>query len=186
MAASPSEGAPSDLAPSEAVQVGLIWAQARGGVIGAAGGLPWDLPEDLAHFAATTRGRPVVMGRRTWESLPARVRPLPGRANVVLSRDPDLDAPGAEVAPTLADALGTAGPGRCWVIGGASVYAAAGPVADLAVVTEIDADVPGDTWAPGLGDGWTGDDPGWAVSRTGLRYRVRTLRRERGPAAGPH
>ena len=163
--------------------MGLIWAQARGGVIGADGGLPWDLPEDLAHFAATTRGRPVVMGRRTWASLPARVRPLPGRANVVLSGDPDLHAPGAEVCPTLPDALATAGPGRCWVIGGASVYAAAEPSADLAVVTEIDADVSGDTWAPPLGAGWVGDEPGWLRSRTGLRYRVRTLRRTAG---APH
>ncbi|GAB2921570.1 dihydrofolate reductase [Rhodococcus aerolatus] len=170
MAASPSE-------PDGPTRVGLVWAQARGGVIGAGGGLPWDLPEDLAHFAATTRGRPVVMGRRTWDSLPARVRPLPGRANVVLSRDAGLDAPGALVVPTLDDALRAAGPGRCWVIGGASVYAEAEPRADLAVVTEIDLDVAGDTWAPGLAAGWTGDDPAWALSRTGLRYRVRTLHR---------
>lgn len=167
--------------PSEAAPplVGLIWAQARGGVIGADGGLPWHLPEDLAHFAATTRGRTVVMGRRTWDSLPARVRPLPGRTNVVLTRDPDLAAPGADVVGSVEDALAAAGPGRCWVIGGASVYAALLTRADLAVVTEIAEEFPGDTVAPVLDASWVGDDPAWRESRTGLHFRVRTL--HRGP-----
>ena len=77
--------------------LGLIWAQSSSGVIGRDGGIPWDLPEDLARFKEVTFGRTVVMGRRTWESLPKRVRPLPGRRNVVVTRNPDYRAPGADV-----------------------------------------------------------------------------------------
>ena len=160
--------------------VGLVWAQARGGVIGADGGLPWHLPEDLARFKALTTGTTVVMGRATWESLPPAVRPLPGRRNVVLSRRPGFRAPGATVAATLQHALAGA-TGDVWVIGGASVYRAALPIADLAVVTEIDAAYDGDTLAPQPGPDWepVGREPaeGWLVSAGGLRYRVTRLAR---------
>jgi dihydrofolate reductase len=85
--------------------VGMIWAQARGGVIGADGAMPWHLPEDMKHFRRTTRGAAVVMGRRTWESFPPRFRPLPGRTNIVLSRDPGFDPEGGLRAGDLDAAL---------------------------------------------------------------------------------
>lgn len=157
--------------------VGLVWAQAANGVIGADGTLPWHLPEDLARFKALTTGSTVVMGRATWESLPASVRPLPGRRNVVLTRQPGWEAPGAVVAASLDEALAGAD-GDVWVIGGGSVYRAALPRADRLVVTELDRPVPGDTYAPELGPRWrvVGRDPadGWHRSVTGLEYRVLT------------
>jgi dihydrofolate reductase len=166
------------------VTVGLIWAQARRGVIGADGRLPWHLPEDLALFKRLTTGSTVLMGRATWESLPPAVRPLPGRRNIVLSRRAGWLAPGAEVAGSLPEALtlAAADGADVWVIGGASVYRAALPVADRLVVTEIDIDVTGDTVAPPVDPGaWvvTSSDPdsGWRRSSTGLDHRVRTYRR---------
>ena len=160
--------------------LGLVWAQARGGVIGADGGLPWHLPEDLARFKALTTGSTVVMGRATWESLPDAFRPLPGRRNVVLSRRPGFLAPGATVASSLEQALASVA-GDVWVIGGASVYRSALPLADLAVVTEIDAAYDGDTLAPEPGPDWAPVErepaEGWLESRTGLRYRVTRLAR---------
>ncbi len=156
--------------------VGLVWAQAANGVIGSAGGLPWYLPEDLARFKALTLGSTVVMGRATWDSLPPAVRPLPGRRNVVLSRQPGWQAPGAVVAGSLAEALDQ--PGDVWVIGGASVYRAALPFADIVVVTDLAEPFEGDTVAPELGPAWrvAGRDPasGWLSSRTGLDHRVTT------------
>ena len=99
--------------------IGLIWAQAANGVIGRGGALPWHLPEDLAHFRDTTRGSTVVMGRRTWDSLPDRFRPLPGRRNVVLTRHDTWTADGAEVVHDLAESRGGAGdPGG---VGGGAV-----------------------------------------------------------------
>lgn len=168
------------------VPVGLVWAQARGGVIGAGGALPWHLPEDLARFKALTTGATVVMGRRTWESLPARSRPLPGRRNLVLTRRAGWSAPGAEVVGSLTEALRAGGDttgdtnGAVWVIGGGQVYAAALPHADLAVVTDVDLAVDGDTRAPALPVSWrvVEADPatGWHQSASGLRFRTRTWR----------
>jgi dihydrofolate reductase len=167
--------------------VGLVWAQARDRVIGRGGAMPWHLPEDLRHFREVTSGATVVMGRTTWLSLPERFRPLPGRLNVVLSRGTDLVAPGAEVRRSLEEALALAPAGeRVWVIGGGQVYAAAMPLADRLVVTEIDADVDGDTRAPCVDGTWqvTACDPpnGWHESVSGLRYRF--VQRER-PALRP-
>jgi dihydrofolate reductase len=158
--------------------VRLIWAQARGGVLGSEGVLPWHLPEDLRLFKERTHGSTVVMGRRTWESLPAAVRPLPGRRNVVLSSA--LAAEGCEVASCVADVLEAHE--DFWVIGGGAVYAAFLPFATEAVVTEIDADFAGDTWAPELRDGWRVESrepaESWSESSTGLRYAVTAWRRE--------
>lgn len=155
--------------------VGLVWAQAANGVIGRDGALPWHLSEDLARFRDLTMGSTVVMGRATWDSLPERARPLPGRRNVVLTRRPGWRAAGAVVAASLGDALGGA-PGAVWVIGGASVYRAALPHADRVVVTELEMSFPGDTRAPELDSRWRPVDrepaQGWLESRTGLRYRV--------------
>lgn len=164
-----------------ASRVGLVWAQARGGVIGVDGRLPWHLPEDLARFKALTTGATVVMGRATWESLPEAARPLPGRRNIVLSRRPGFLAPGAEVAAGLRAALAAA-EGEVWVIGGGAVYAAAAPLADVAVVTDVDLEVAGDTFAPTLPSGWrvvsVEPSSGWHTSRNGLHYRIRTLVRQ--------
>jgi dihydrofolate reductase len=167
------------------MRVGMIWAQARGGVIGEAGDMPWSLPEDMARFKAITTGHPVVMGRRTWESFPARFRPLPGRANIVITTDASYDAPGAQVVGGLEDALMLAGRlaegGDAWIIGGGRVYREALDRADVLEITDIDLDAEGDTVAPEPGEGWreVARDPaeGWHESRTGLRYRYRTLER---------
>jgi dihydrofolate reductase len=157
--------------------VGLIWAQAANGVIGDHGTLPWHLPEDLARFRELTMGTTVLMGRTTWESLPERVRPLPGRRNVVLSRRPGWQAPGARLAGSLSEALRDA-VGDVWVIGGASVYVAALPLADRVDLTELRDQFAGDVHAPQLDRRWqeTGREPadGWLRSRTGLDYRTLT------------
>lgn len=163
--------------------IGLVWAQSAGGVIGRDNALPWHLPEDLAHFRALTAGATVVMGRRTWDSLPPRFRPLPGRFNIVLSRDAGWSAEGATRADDFSDALTAAATSTIeadiWVIGGASVYSAALPFADRLVVTEIAETFEGDTHAPAIGAGWREPDgePEWLTSETGLRYRVRSYTR---------
>jgi dihydrofolate reductase len=125
----------------------LIAAVARNGVIGIDNRLPWHLPADLQHFKALTLGQTVIMGRKTWESLPARFRPLPGRRNIVLTRDEQYLAAGATVANSLAAALAAA-TGEAFVIGGAELYAAALPIADCLQLTEIDADFAGDSHFP--------------------------------------
>ncbi|ADJ45885.1 dihydrofolate reductase [Amycolatopsis mediterranei S699] len=149
--------------------IGLVWAQAANGVIGRDGELPWHLPEDLRHFKELTAGAAVVMGRRTWESLPPRFRPLPGRRNLVLSGTPQE---GAETFADLPSAL-AAVPGDRWVIGGAAVYRAALPFADRIVVTEIRESFEGDTYAPEVGR--PADSVGeWLESSAGLHYRFLT------------
>ncbi len=124
----------------------LVAAVAENGVIGANGQLPWRLPEDLKHFRKLTLGHPVIMGRRTWESLG---KPLPGRENIVISRRPGFEAPGASVASTLEAAIALcAGEPIAFVIGGAEIYAAALPLADGLVLTEIHEDYEGDARFP--------------------------------------
>jgi dihydrofolate reductase len=155
--------------------IGLIWAQAGGGVLGRDNAIPWHLPEDMKHFREVTAGSTVLMGRRTWESLPPRFRPLPGRRNLVLTRSRTWTDDGAEPVRDLDAALS----GDVWVIGGADVYAAALPRADVLEITEVDLDVPGDVHAPAIGDGWRVDsDSGWQTSTNGPRFRwLRYLRR---------
>jgi dihydrofolate reductase len=131
------------------VTVSLVAAVARGGVIGRENTIPWRIPEDMQHFRAVTMGHPVVMGRRTWDSLPERFRPLPGRRNVVVSRNPAWRADGAERAESLDDALRLLGGApKVFVIGGGELYADALPLADELLLTEIDADMEGDTFFP--------------------------------------
>lgn len=131
------------------MKVSLVAAVARNGVIGRGGTLPWRIPEDMRRFRELTLGHPVVMGRKTWESLPERFRPLPGRRNVVLSRDPGWRAEGAERAGSLEEALRLlAGEQRVFVIGGAEVFAQALPLADELLLTEIDAYAEGDVFFP--------------------------------------
>ncbi|MCB1292058.1 MAG: dihydrofolate reductase [Mycobacterium sp.] len=151
--------------------IGLIWAQSTSGVIGRDGAIPWSLPEDLARFKSLTMGHTVVMGRRTWESLPARFRPLPGRRNVVLTRNPGYRADGADVVTTIEAALTDP---DTWVIGGAEIYHLAMPVATRCEVTEVDVDLhlrDEDVLAPMLDESWVGTAGDWQDSTSGLRYR---------------
>ena len=137
------------------MKLGLIYARARNGVIGKDGVLPWHLPEDLAHFKKVTMGAPVIMGRKTWESLPPRFRPLPGRRNLVVTRQPAWSAAGAETVGSLEEAVARCEPAQhAWVIGGADIYRQAVPLAQIAEVTEIDAEIEGDAYAPELGADW--------------------------------
>ena len=160
----------------------MIWAQARGGVIGADGLLPWHLPEDLKLFRTLTMGSTVVMGRRTWQSLPERFRPLPGRTNVVLTTDPHWSAEGARRVSSVAEVRAAYDP--IWVIGGGAAYAAFLPYADRIVVTDVDLLVDGDTWAPALDAGWRRvariPEDGWSVSASGVRYAVSEFVRQSG------
>lgn len=136
------------MSQARAPRVFLVAAVAANGVIGADGKLPWRLPEDLKHFKALTLGHPVIMGRKTWESLG---RPLPGRENIVVTRSVGYDAPGASVAASLDAALALcAGEPLVFVIGGSELYAAALPLADGLVLTEIHRDYDGDTRFPEL------------------------------------
>lgn len=137
--------------PGRRFELVLIAAVARNGAIGLGNGLIFNERADQAHFRAATLGCPVLMGRKTWDSLPPRFRPLPGRRNVVLSRNPALQAPGAEVVSSLdaaLQALGADAPARIFVIGGAQLYEQALPLADELLLTEVDADLDGDTFFP--------------------------------------
>ncbi|GAA0739495.1 dihydrofolate reductase [Ideonella azotifigens] len=129
--------------------VTLIAVVARNGCVGRDNQLLWQLPEDLAHFRRATQGCPVIMGRKTWDSLPPRFRPLPGRRNVVLSRQPGLQLEGAECATSLHEALllVQAAP-QAFVIGGAQVYQLALPRADQLLLTEVQQDADGDAFFP--------------------------------------
>ena len=126
--------------------VALVVAHSANRVIGRDGGLPWRLPGDLKRFRALTTGQTVVMGRRTYESLPDAFRPLPDRRNVVLTSDPGYRADGAEVVGDLDAALAA----PCFVIGGGEVYAQALPRAQRVYATELEAEVDGDTFFPPL------------------------------------
>lgn len=162
----------------------LVAAVARNRAIGRDNALLWREPEDQKHFRRTTLGHPVLMGRKTWDSLPARFRPLPGRRNLVLSRDPAWQAPGAEPVASLEDALRrSAGAARLCVIGGAQVYALTLPWADELVLTEIDADMPGDVFFPDWDEAdfrLQAADP--RQTDSGLAYRFATYRRMAPPA----
>ncbi|WBY01096.1 dihydrofolate reductase [Ramlibacter tataouinensis] len=160
------------------MKLGLVYARARNGVIGKDGVLPWHLPEDLAHFRKVTMGSPVIMGRRTWDSLPDRFRPLPGRVNVVVTRQPGWSAAGAERAGSLAEAVARCEPAvHAWVIGGAEMLREAMPLAQLAEVTEIDADFEGDVHAPPLEGDWIPLARAEQVSAAGLRFAFVTYGR---------
>lgn len=156
----------------------LVAACGRQRELGADNRLLWQLPEDLAHFRQVTLGKPVLMGRRTWDSLPARFRPLPGRRNLVLTRGP---APaGAEAVRSLDEALqACAGAPELCVIGGAQLYALALPVADAIELTEIDCEFPqADCHFPALGAAWQAVQAGaWQTGAGGLPYRFVRLTR---------
>ena len=149
----------------------LIFAKARNGVIGHNNTLPWHLPEDLAHFKKTTLGCPVLMGRKTWDSLPPKFRPLPGRLNIVITRQTNWQAAGAQTAYSIEQACTLCPPDSdAWVIGGAEIYAQAAPKASTAVITEIDADFEGDAFAPVLGADWHEVSRERHIAANGLAY----------------
>ena len=169
------------------MQINLIWAQARHRVIGFKGSMPWHLPEDLAYLKRMTLGSFVVMGRKTWDSIPPKFRPLPGRTNVVITRQLDWRADGAVPANNILEALSICehisiildpSPEQVWVIGGAQIYAEALPLANRILVTEIDSDFEGDAFAPELGADWqeTAREP--HTSKTGLAYSFVTYIRK--------
>ena len=164
------------------MRVSLIYARARNGVIGRDGGLPWHLPEDLAYFKRLTHGCPVIMGRKTWDSLPPRFRPLPGRTNIVISRQADWKADGATLAASLDAALALCrGVPEVWVIGGAQIYAQAMPLAQRAVVTELELDAQGDAFAPELGGTWRESAREEQVSKSGVQFAWVTYLQSRLP-----
>ncbi|MFM7378370.1 MAG: dihydrofolate reductase [Erythrobacter sp.] len=132
-------------------EIVLIYARAANGAIGKDGDLPWRLPADLKHFKALTMGLPMIMGRKTFDSLPGL---LPGRRHIVLTRDAGWQADGAETAATLDDALALAGGGTIAIIGGAAVFEAFLTRADRVELTQIHADYEGDTFMPPLGADW--------------------------------
>ncbi len=152
----------------------LVAAMGRNREIGADNALLWHLPEDLAHFKAITLGKPVLMGRKTWDSLPPRFRPLPGRRNLVLTRGPAIE--GAETLRSLDKALALcAGLPELCVIGGAEVYAQALPQAGRLELTEVDAQFPqADAYFPPLP--LPLPDSAWQTAANGLRYRFHSLR----------
>ena len=165
----------------------LIFARTKNGVIGKDNTLPWHLPEDLAHFKRTTLGCPVIMGRKTWESRPPKFRPLPGRTNVVVTRQTDWagsDSTGtrhALRADSLQDAMAQcAGADDVWVIGGAQMYAQALPLARTAVVTEIDLELEGDAFAPTFDARWRETSREEHVAANGLHFRFITLQQDTG------
>jgi dihydrofolate reductase len=126
----------------------IIAAVAKNGVIGNHNALPWRLPEDMKHFKALTTGHAVIMGRKTWESLPPKFRPLPNRRNIVLTRNAAYDAPGATVVTALDEAAKLGAGGTAFIIGGAELYAHSLPYAQRLELTEIDAAFEGDAHFP--------------------------------------
>jgi dihydrofolate reductase len=137
------------------VELFLIYARAANGTIGREGKLPWHLPADLRRFKALTMGKPMIMGRKTFESFPA---PLPGRRHIVLTRDTDWRADGTDAVHSVDEALRLAGAdgyrGEVAVIGGAEINALFLPLAGRVELTDVHADIPGDTAMPPLGDRW--------------------------------
>jgi len=168
-----------------APRIGLIYARARNGVIGKDGVMPWHLPEDLAHFKRTTLNHPVIMGRKTWDSLPPRFRPLPGRTNIVITRQSAWQEDGAKRADSLQDALRHCeGAEKVWVIGGAQIYAHALALADEVVATEIDADFEGDAYAPALDESWQATERTAVAAANGLHLSFVTYRKSKKSSGG--
>ncbi|MFM2275142.1 MAG: hypothetical protein RL211_1014 [Pseudomonadota bacterium] len=162
------------------MRVNLIFARAANGVIGRDGTLPWHLPEDMAHFKRMTAGCPVIMGRKTWDSLPPKFRPLPGRTNLVITRQVLWNENGAQPSSNIHEALlfcehMLPAPTEIWVIGGAQIYAEALPLAQRAVITEIAQNFEGDAFAPGLGPEWQETSRESHVATNGLPYSFVTV-----------
>lgn len=157
----------------------LIAAVARNRAIGLNNQLPWHLPEDLKHFRTVTQGHPVIMGRKTWESLPDSFRPLPGRLNLVMSRQKNYPAPGARMVASLSEALEAVNQTpEAFVIGGAELYAQALPQANRLILTEVETDVAGDAWFPEFDRTlWLESSREVHVSQQGLTFAFVTYER---------
>lgn len=160
-------------------RITLVVARAANGIIGNHGRIPWRIPEDMRHFRDVTMGKPCIMGRRTWDSLPKQ--PLPGRANIVVTRDAQLRAPGATIANSFAAAVAHArreAADDIAVIGGAEVYRAALDCADRIELTEIHADFPGDVYFPEMERAdWRETSREEHVTEDGLGYAFVTVER---------
>jgi dihydrofolate reductase len=157
--------------------VAIVVAHSRNGVIGRGGDLPWRLPTDLKRFRAITTGGTVVMGRKTYESLPDSFRPLPDRRNLVLSTRSGYEAAGAEVFPALESALDACENG-CFVIGGGETYEQALPLAGRVFATEVDAEVEGDVFFPALPEGeWRRVERSEPVDENGHRFTFNVYER---------
>lgn len=162
-------------------QVAMIWAQTTAGVIGIENGMPWHIPEDFKFFKAATMNAPVIMGRKTWQSLPPASQPLKGRTNIVISRDADFEAPGATVVTSTEqgvqlalDSATQTGAATVWIMGGESIYRSCMDSATRLVVTMINADIAGDAFAPTIGSEWNlasrQPETGWYTSIQGPQY----------------
>jgi dihydrofolate reductase len=163
------------------MRINMIFARAANGVIGNNNRMPWHLPEDMAHFKRLTQGWPVIMGRKTWDSLPPKFRPLPGRTNIVITRQQDWKEDGAEPAASLADALKIcARSEEVWIIGGAQIYAQAEPLAQRIEVTEIAQNFEGDAFAPPLGSEWIEAAREDHISSNGLKFSFITYDKHKG------
>ncbi|TWO72059.1 dihydrofolate reductase [Caenimonas sedimenti] len=153
------------------MKLNLIFGRAANGVIGKDNTIPWRVPEDMAYLRQVTMGHHVIMGRKTWDSLPEKFRPLPGRTNIVVTRQAGWRAEGALPAASLEEAVRLcAGVPEAWVLGGAEIYRQALPLADSALVTEIEADFEGDAFAPELGPEWQETARERHTSRNGLAF----------------
>ncbi|WP_457280083.1 dihydrofolate reductase [Polaromonas sp. P5_D5] len=160
------------------MKIHMIFARAANGVIGRDNTIPWRLPEDMARLKRLTTGWPVIMGRKTWDSLPVKFRPLPGRTNIVITRQPDWKDTGAETAASLADALALcASSAEVWILGGAQIYAQAMPLADRIEVTEIAETIEGDAYAPPLGPEWREAARENHVSANGMKFSFITYQK---------
>lgn len=159
------EDNPAPVGPTEHARINMIWAEAYSGegtpgAIGNNGGIPWTLPQDMRHFSALTVSHPVIMGRKTWESLPAEHRPLPDRDNIIVSYEDDYEAKGATVVDSIDEAISLActqsipedgiDRSEIWIIGGSSIFRQCMKTADEAFVTQIDVNVDADTFAPDM------------------------------------
>ena len=163
------------------MNINMIFARSANGVIGNNNAMPWHLPEDLAHFKKLTLGNPVVMGRKTWDSIPAKFRPLPGRTNIVVTRQSDWQPDGANTAGSLEAALALChAASDVWIIGGAQIYAQAEPLASRIEVTHIDKIYDGDAFAPTLGSQWQQSQKQNHVSANGLNFSFITYTRQKG------
>lgn len=163
------------MADTQHANLAIIVAVARNGIIGCTddngrGALPWHLPEDLKHFKETTSGHPIIMGRKTWESLG---RALPNRRNMVISRQADYSAMGAEVFGSLNEALASLEPAQqAFVIGGAELYRQALPLAGTLIMTQVDIDAAGDTSFPALTAAWHEVSRTQHLSSSGISYAL--------------
>jgi dihydrofolate reductase len=158
------------------IRISLVVAVAENGVIGQRGTLPWRLPEDLKRFKALTMGKPVIMGRKTWDSLPRK--PLPGRKNIVVTRNPQFGAEGAIVANSFSDAVAKADADEIAVIGGEAIFAGALPLAKIIHLTEVAGSFEGDAFMPPIDRRqWREIAREGPYDANGLRYSFVTLER---------